>query len=94
MIKLVGTYIGTDSETVTPTNGGDPFTRHTVKVRNGEGRTYFAQAARDFPLLQLPSEGEAVELAVWPRPYVQKAQDKLGCGWTTYNVVTPVLASV
>lgn len=94
MIKLVGTYIGTDSEDVAPSNGGDPFTRHTIKVRNGEGRTYFAQAARDFPRNQLPAVGESVELAVWPRPYVQKAQDKLGCGWTTYDVVTPVLSHV
>lgn len=86
MIKLVGTYVGTDSEEVEPRNGGDPFTRHTIKVRNGEGRTYFAQASRDFQRQHLPEVGAPVELAVWPRPYVQKEKDSLGCGWTVYAV--------
>lgn len=86
MIKLVGTYTGTDTETVTPKNGGDPFTKHTVKVRNGEGRTYFAQTASGFALDSLPAVGSPVELLVWPRPYVSKQTDSLGTGWTVYAV--------
>lgn len=93
MIKLVGTYVGTDEETVTPRSGGDPFTKHTVKVRNGEGRTYFAQTANGFGLDTLPAVGQPVELLVWPRPYVSKSTDSLGCGWTVY-AVAPALASV
>lgn len=92
MIKLVGTYVGTESEPVAPASG-EPFTRHTVKVRNGEGRTYFAQASRDFNQDKLPAIGEPVELLVWPRPYVQKQKDSLGCGWTVY-AVAPSLTTV
>lgn len=93
MLKLCGTYVGTDSETIEPKNGGESFVKHTVRVRNNEGRTYYVQASKDFGRDALPAEGQPVELLVWPRPYVQKSKDTLGCGFTAY-AVAPALQHV
>ncbi len=86
-MHLLGTFAGVDEEVVPPsaTHGG--FTSTTIKVMDESGRTEYARQSRDFVGV-LPELGEAITLAVWPRPYVSKKDDALRCSWTAYRLVT------
>ena len=87
MLQLIGTCAGIDTEDVNPPSG-DPFVSTTIRVVSGEGRTDYVRASRDFPDTMLPKAGEQVVLAVWPRPYVQKASGDLKCAFTTFARVS------
>jgi hypothetical protein len=91
MLHLIGTFAGLDVENVPASASYDAFTSKTVRVMDASGNTHYARCSRDFVDSDLPERGQSITLAVWPRPYVKKADNSLGCSFTTYRVVTAAL---
>lgn len=89
-LHLIGTLVDVRKETVNPTGSQtfDPFESVTLLVQSAEGSTDFCRVSAGLNVAEAETlKGQELVFGVWPRPYVNKQTDKLGCGFTVHSII-------